>query len=112
DDGSTDQTIKILLDYENRFENIRLYLNEVNIGYYRNFEKAISLCGGEYIALCDQDDVWDLRKIDCLVQNINANVLIYHDSRFIDEKGNPLDKKLSDVVNFYSGDEPEAFIFF
>lgn len=112
DDGSTDRTYEILSKYKSRFENIRMYRNEKNIGFAKNFEKAIKLCVGDYIALCDQDDIWHLSKIECLVQNMNSNVLIYHDSRFIDQIGNPLDKKLSDVVNFYSGEEPEAFIFF
>jgi hypothetical protein len=32
--------------------------NERQLGYRENFLRAISLCEGEVIALCDQDDVW------------------------------------------------------
>src|SRR5680860_239451 len=112
DDCSTDNTFKILSAYTHRFTNLRLYQNETNIGFTKNFEKAIRLCKGAFIALCDQEDIWDLQKINHIVRNIKSNVLIYHDSQFIDEAGNIINKKLSDLVNFYSGDKPEAFIFF
>lgn len=112
DDRSTDKTYDILSIYKNRCSKIRLYQNDSNIGYIKNFEKVIRLCKGDFIALCDQDDVWDLKKVNHLVQNIKSNVLIYHDSDFIDEDGHMIGKKLSNVVNFYTGDKPEAFIFF
>ncbi len=112
DDCSTDSSLCILADYQERYTHIRLHQNPTNIGYARNFEKAIKLCEGEYIALCDQDDVWDPDKISYLAGHIGSNVLIYHDSRFIDEGGKELNRNLSDVVNFYAGDKPEAFVFF
>ncbi len=33
-------------------------LNQINIGSTANFDKAIGMCQGDIIALCDQDDVW------------------------------------------------------
>ena len=112
DDCSTDGSFGILSAYREKYPQIRLYQNHQNIGYVRNFERAIGLCQGEYIALCDQDDVWDLGKIRELLSQIKSNVLIYHDSQFIDAEGHGLNKKLSDVVNLYAGDKPEAFVFF
>ena len=38
--------------------------------------------------------------------------MIYHDSEFIDENGQLLNKKMSDIMNLYRGDQPEAFLFF
>lgn len=112
DDCSTDGTYTLLKEYQQKYPTIRLYQNEENIGYVKNFNRAIGLCKGDYIALCDQDDLWDWRKIATLVQRIQPHVLIYHDSQFMDEEGRLMDKKLSDVVNFYEGDEPETFVFF
>ena len=57
DDGSTDNTLSILQEYANNDSRIKIYQNETNLGFKRNFEKAIGLCSGEYIALCDQDDI-------------------------------------------------------
>ncbi len=63
DDRSTDGTVAILDRYRQKY-GLKYYVNERNLGYNLNFEKAISLCSGDYIALCDQDDVWLPDKIE------------------------------------------------
>lgn len=110
DDRSSDDTIAILNDYASRFPNIRIYQNAENLGYIKNFEKAIGLCQGEYIALADQDDIWDLNKISILVENIGEHLLISHDSAFMDEQGNPMGRKMSDIRNFYAGGDSRIFL--
>lgn len=112
DDCSTDSTITILEEYARRFAFIKVFKNETNLGYIRNFEMAIRLCSGDLIALSDQDDIWDLNKIEKLTKAIENNLMIYHDSEFVDQNGNPLNKKMSDIMNLYRGDDPETFIFF
>jgi hypothetical protein len=42
---------------------VKIVQNQSRLGVIRNFEKAISLCTGELILLCDQDDVWKRDKI-------------------------------------------------
>jgi glycosyltransferase involved in cell wall biosynthesis len=112
DDGSNDGTIELLRQYAlDSYLNIKIYLNDENLGYIKNFERAISLCSGEYIALCDQDDIWDERKIEILVKHIGDNVLIYHDSTLISETGNSLARKISDIRNCYSGTDSRVFLF-
>lgn len=76
DDSSTDNTINILKEYENKYNNIKIYLNESNIGLNNNFEKAIKKCNGEYIAISDQDDIWNENKIELLLNNIGNNYII------------------------------------
>ena len=63
DDCSNDKTVEILEKYKNT-KGLRYYVNDVNIGVNKNFEKAIKLCQGDYIALCDQDDIWFSNKIE------------------------------------------------
>lgn len=63
DDCSKDTTLKILEEYHERY-GLKYYVNEKNLGYNKNFEKAISLCSGDYIALSDQDDIWFPNKIE------------------------------------------------
>ena len=38
--------------------------------------------------------------------------MIYHDSEFVDQNGQLLNKKMSDIMNLYRGDQPESFLFF
>jgi glycosyltransferase involved in cell wall biosynthesis len=64
DDGSQDGTVAILEAFAARAPfPIRLFLNPKNLGVFKNFEKAISLCTGQIIALSDQDDVWLPEKL-------------------------------------------------
>jgi glycosyltransferase involved in cell wall biosynthesis len=64
DDGSTDKTLSILAEFENKFPDIfKIHINEKNLRSVKNFEKAISLCTGEIIFLSDQDDIWDSEKV-------------------------------------------------
>ena len=64
DDGSRDATLDILHDFAASapFE-VRVIQNETNLGFVRNFEKALSLCTGDIILLSDQDDVWQPEKL-------------------------------------------------
>jgi glycosyltransferase involved in cell wall biosynthesis len=112
DDCSTDNTLNILKEYSARYSFIKLFINPQNLGYIRNFEKAMSLCNGDFIALSDQDDIWDLNKIEKQVKAIGNNLLIYHDSEFVDQNGESLSLYMSDIMNLYRGDQPEVFLFF
>ncbi|MBE6398552.1 MAG: glycosyltransferase family 2 protein [Lentisphaerae bacterium] len=69
DDNSTDRTPEILNDYQRRYPDVvKIFRNDCNLGCYRNFENALSHCGGKYIFLCDQDDVWLPEKVAKLLQ--------------------------------------------
>jgi len=58
DDGSTDNTLQILDQFSGEAPfPVRVYLNQQRLGPTKNFEKAISLCSGDFIFLSDQDDV-------------------------------------------------------
>jgi len=111
DDLSTDQTYSILKEFSEEYSFIKLLRNESNLGFTKNFEKAISLCNGAYIALSDQDDIWDTDKLSILYNQLGDYDLIYHDSIFIDEDDNPiLGKKMSDHYNTYDGNSNLPFL--
>lgn len=112
DDCSTDNTVSILQKYAEEYSFIQVFENSENIGYINNFEKALKLCSADLIALSDQDDIWASDKIEKQVKAIGDNLLIYHDSEFVNEEGVSMKKKMSDIVNLYRGDRPETFLFF
>ncbi len=68
DDASTDKTISILEEYSKKDKRVRYFINEVNLGYNKNFEKAFGLANGEYIAPSDQDDIWEATKIEVMMR--------------------------------------------
>lgn len=112
DDCSSDNTPLILADYQRRYPYFSVHHNKENLGYVKNFEKAISLCKGDYIALCDQDDIWELNKLEVQLNDIEDHALSYHNSLLVDEAGEPLGKDVSYKLNLYEGKSPYPFLFF
>lgn len=67
DDGSKDGTVALIENFIKRYpDKIRLIRNPVNMGYTRNFEKAICNCNGDIIFLSDQDDIWMPDKVEVI----------------------------------------------
>lgn len=84
DDGSTDNTIKIINEYND--DRIKL-INGPHKGVKQNFANAIENASGKYIFLSDQDDIWKENKIELVLKefkNNNVSVVI-HDATVIDE---------------------------
>jgi glycosyltransferase involved in cell wall biosynthesis len=78
DDVSTDDTLSILKEYAAKDHRIQLYVNESNLGFNLNFQKAISLCKGDWIAIADQDDIWKKTKIEKMLQLWNGSSVLLH----------------------------------
>jgi len=110
DDCSTDNTVALLEEYAENYDNIRLYKNEENIGYIKNFEKAITLADADFIALSDQDDIWHPEKIAILMNNIHDASMVYCDSELIDDHGNSMNKKMTDLKNLDSYTDCLSFL--
>lgn len=74
DDGSRDETLEVLQAFRGTAPfPVRIYRNEVNLGFSDNFLKAARLCNGEWIAFCDQDDVWLPEKLKNAAEAIEKN---------------------------------------
>lgn len=97
DDCSKDNTRTILSDYAAKDSRIKIFMNEENLGFKKNFEKAISLCSGEYIALSDQDDIWLENHLDVLVNILGNYDIACGNAELIDSEGKNLNLKLSDT---------------
>ena len=98
DDGSNDDTCEIINSYASRDDRIRFVQNSENLGFIRNFEKALSICSGTFIALADQDDVWLPQKIESLLTEIDSNLLVYSAVQLMDENGDPIERKFPSVA--------------
>jgi glycosyltransferase involved in cell wall biosynthesis len=104
DDCSNDNTIakvkEILATWDGKS---KIIVNERNLGYRLNFEKAISLCYGDIIYLSDQDDVWDTKKIE-IIQTVFAEhkdaSMVFHDSTVVDKNLQELYKSFWKIHSF------------
>jgi glycosyltransferase involved in cell wall biosynthesis len=56
------------------------------LGFYRNFERALSLApaGATHVALADQDDRWHPDKLAALLAGLGDAQLVYSDARVVD----------------------------
>lgn len=78
DDGSSDDTLQLLEAFRQRapFE-VHISRNDQNLGYKRNFAKAISLCSGDVVFLSDQDDAWFPEKIQLMAGFMAAHPRVF-----------------------------------
>ncbi len=75
DDGSTDGTPDFVRSYIEKYslqESWLIVQNPTNLGYIRNFYKAMDLCGTDLIFLSDQDDIWQPDKLQKMTDIMEA----------------------------------------
>mgnify|MGYP002624381301 CR=1 FL=1 len=101
DDCSTDATWQILEEYAEKDKRIKIFKNERNIGFKKNFEKAISLCSGKYIALSDQDDVWFSEHLSLLINNLGNFDIACGNALLVDSSNIETGKILNQVDGFF-----------
>ena len=114
DDGSSDETVEILNAFSEKAPfPVHIHINDSNLGVARNFEKCTSLCTGELIALCDQDDAWKPEKLEKLAEALNNNPeagFVFCDAELVDEKLTSLKRYLWDEKpNNFSRKERQGF---
>ena len=74
DDASSDTTKEILEEYKNEHPDLFfIHYNKENLGATKNIEKAIQACTGDIILLADQDDYWELNKVETIFKWFVAN---------------------------------------
>lgn len=111
DDASADETPALLEAAARRDPRLRVHRNRRNLGYAKNFERAMQLCHGELIAPSDQDDVWKPAKLSRLAAARGGAALAYCDSLFVDECGRSLGRRVSDTRTMHRGNDPRVLTF-
>lgn len=90
DDGSTDGTMSLLQDYAAAHPVIKLFNNDGEHGVNNNFFSALRRASGDYIAICDQDDIWEPAKVEKQVAAIGDNLLCTCRSKPFSDDGSPV----------------------
>lgn len=88
DDGSTDHTVSILSNLNDK--RIKIVEGPHMHSPTKNFENALSYAKGEYIFLSDQDDEWMLNKVEICMNYLTSNYCVISDCRVVDGVGNVL----------------------
>lgn len=96
DDGSDDGTLPIIEEYKNKHVVTIGLFKGPGRGVIPNFDNAIAHSHGDYIFLCDQDDVWHCDKVKKVIAAFKTENcdLVVHDARLVDSNGIPMGQTL------------------
>ncbi len=93
DDASNDGSADIIKLFQKKDTRIKYEIFEQNKGAVRAFKRCYDLSSGEYIAIMNSDDVWELDKLEkqMAIFNNDKNVdIVFGMPSFIDAKGQNL----------------------
>lgn len=90
DDGSNDGTLTLLQKYAAAHPVIKLYNNETEHGVNNNFFTAMRRAHSDYIAICDQDDIWEHDKVEKQMMAIGDKLLCTCRSKPFSIDGSPV----------------------
>lgn len=99
DDGSGDNTTSIISEYQSRYPDLVVFIDDDtgNMGVKESFFYLTQFATADYMAFCDQDDVWLPKKLATLAAFINTKgladsvqpVLVHSDLVVVDKSLNP-----------------------
>ena len=93
DDGSTDDSLKLLTTFE---DSIKLIKHENNLGVAAASNTGIKACKGDFVMRLDSDDFLSKYSIQILAEILMSNneyAFVYSDHFRVDEKGFKVEKK-------------------
>lgn len=99
DDCSTDNSVDIVTEYVNTYDNVTLYRNEANLGVVGNHNRAVSLSKGRYICVLSSDDYLDVHFVEECVRRFEEHPsagMVVSAMHLVDDKG-----VVTDAPNYY-----------
>jgi len=90
DDGSNDNTQRILQEYSKKYSYIKIITNEENLGQSISKNKAIKIAKGKYIASMDGDDIAHPKRLQKQADYLESHHDIYlvgSNTNIIDHEG-------------------------
>ena len=113
-DGSTDNSLKILDEYAKRIPDRIKVISVKNGGVSRARNTAVAAARGLYVAFLDQDDLWAPRKLESQVEMFTRDKTLgisYTNVTVIDEKGSVLRENVLKSGEKHKGNIFEYLIF-
>jgi glycosyltransferase involved in cell wall biosynthesis len=99
DDNSTDNTVEILESYAKIYPYVKIYKNKEKKGMNGNFFSAMEYATGDYIAIADADDIWELDKLENQAAHIGDYWLCGGFSKPFSDTGKvPFDPRIPNIA--------------
>jgi glycosyltransferase involved in cell wall biosynthesis len=102
DDCSTDNSREIVKDWQRLDNRVISVFHDVNTGLAGARNSGLAASSGEFIALCDADDIWLPEKLKIQMEVFRRNPelgLVYSDSAIIDGDGNLTGQLFSSMIH-------------
>ena len=94
DDNSSDNTYMLIDNYIKKWNlnNWIVKRNNSNLGWKKNFYRALSMVKGDYVFFADQDDIWEENKVRIMVDEMKRNniYVLCCTTSFIDSEDSPI----------------------
>lgn len=91
EDGSNDDSLRIIKEYQNKDNRIRIIKNKENIGLPASLNRGLKIAKGKYIARQDADDISlsNRLEVQCNYMEDNPEIdILGSDNFYIDIEGN------------------------
>ena len=99
-EGDTIAAVQKYLDTDKRVR----YIKGPGNGVIKNFDNAVSAAEGDYIFLCDQDDVWLPGKVDAVMKEFQRGAaVVMHDAKITDADLNVTEESFFDLMGTKKG---------
>lgn len=85
DDASDDDTLEVV----NRIADNRIVVlaaKSQRLGVVKNFERALMHAKGNFIFLCDQDDIWEPGKVNASLTALESSILVVTDCKVVNSE--------------------------
>lgn len=121
DDGSTDQTLKILLDWQaaNPDKVAGIMASGEHLGATRSFSYLVEMSSAHYLMFCDQDDVWFPEKVELQYTSLHrfqgeygeeTPLLVHSDLAVVDQRKNLLSASFWELRDFQLKQRKQAYL--
>lgn len=118
DDGSTDGTAKILDDYAEKDERVKV-IHKQNTGYGNSLNEGVKKASGEYIGIVESDDYIEPKMYECLYNTatkndadiVKADFFEFYDNYGCEQIFNILSEKNKDLYNVVTNYKNDRRVF-
>lgn len=103
DDGSKDNTLDILKEYQSKYQNIIVIADNITrLGAQKNFMHLLNSVEADYYMFCDHDDVWLPFKVNTTITQLinleqqfeNRSIVVHTDLTVVDRNLQLIDKSM------------------
>lgn len=112
-DGSQDNTLNILKEYETKDSRIKV-INQENNGPSSARNKGLEAAKGEYILFLDSDDFIDsnaLTELYDIAKEKNTDLIIFKSKNFINDPNEPFEEQYNEMEQIPARFKNELFSF-